>query len=806
MTRPIVEVAFGYSITSASPVWTDISRRVDVGTGIGIDRGAENELAETQGGTATLKLDNSDGALTPDRAASPYFPNVKKNVPIRISVATLDSPVGSTPWALEQLADDFDDDKINLALWSQNYGAPVEGNGRARVPCKDGVFAGYQSARSWRLWGTHVAVKIATLPVANGGSECTAGVFVNSGTDGTRMGIEYSAVTGQLRLVSDVLYFDAGATVLTYSPALHGWWRMREAGGSLFWETSADGHTWVVRRTLTTPAWVGTDVVTYSLEAHRAGGVDDFAEYEIVGATVQERFYGMVNNWPTEWKGLYATSTVNCSDVFKWADLEELLPMLSQEVLLDRPACYFPLTEPAESTSVGDLSGTAGIGTLSITQAGVGGTLEFAAGTGPNELPCPVFTPASTSAGKYLTGDMGQTFVDANMFFRVRAEAWFSTSTSGRVLMSVASPDASTRVVILLESGTGKLTMEKDQGGFGVQTYVWPTPNLADGVRHHMVYSEFTNDLYIDGVNYSLSSFNGSDLRMLTIGGYAGTRLWAGTIAHVAVYLRSVTALELAAHNTTGTTAHVGEAANVRMARLADYIGLPISTQGGVFDPMASQALLGSSALTHMREVETTESGKLIASRGEARLIFQSRDVRYNPTPSLSLAHSDLETDNVKLAHDDQKMVNAVTASRPGGATQRITSQSAVDTYGPKPRTLDLLKTTDNSVADAAHWLVSRYSDPPPEIRQVPVEAFTLPLATYRALLAADVSTVIGLTGLPSQAPGATATVVVEGYSERITQNQHHIDFHTSRAQTDSVWVLDDPTYSVLGSTTRLAY
>lgn len=123
-----------------------------------------------------------------------------------------------------------------------------------------------------------------------------------------------------------------------------------------------------------------------------------------------------------------------------------------------------------------------------------------------------------------------------------------------------------------------------------------------------------------------------------------------------------------------------------------------------------------------------------------------------------------------------------------------------------KQQDLQLLKNTDNNAADAANWLVSRYADPPPEVRQIPVEAYSMPVATYRALLDADVSTVIGLTGLPDQAPASTATAIVEGYTERIGLWQHHLDFHTSRADTDNVWVLDDATYSVLDSTTRLAY
>jgi hypothetical protein len=808
VTRPIVEIAFGYSLTSASPVRTDITQYVDLAeSGISTSRGAQDELSETQPGTATLTLDNSDGRFTAARTTSAYYPSVKKNVPIWVSIATMDVATGAAPWPIAQLSDDFDDGRINAALWTTAGGA-TETNGRMRLPVTPGVTSRYTSNRAWTLPGSKLTAKLCTIPAAGGSSSASLSMYVYSQTSGTRFRWQYNALTGQLLALNEVASSDASPTSLTYSPVDHAWLRIREASGTVYFETSPDGFGWTVRRSLATPVWVASDQVQAEFAAFRSGGVADFAEWDLVGAEVWPRFYGMVNEWPLEWEGLNSKVTIPCTDAIKWTGInKELRPMLVEEILLDRPTAYYPLSEPADSTTAGDLSGTSGVGTLSIVQAGSGGTLIFDSGTGPSDdLGCPTFTPASISAGKYLTADLGQGFVDANLNFRVRAEAWFTTSTNGRVLMALASADLGTKMVVLLESGTGKLVVEKDQNAAGTQTYTFATPNLADGALHHFVYNEFANELYVDGVLYTLSAFNGTDLRTLTVGGFANTRLWAGTIAQVAVYCRSVTSAELVTHYTTGTTEHIGEAADVRMARLASYVGLTVTAQGSPFDAMASQKALGQEALTHMRQIETTESGKLLASRSDPSLVFQSRGLRYNPVPAISLEYADLETNGVKYADDDQKMINIVEASRQGGATQRIINQDAVSTYGPYKQTLDLFKNSDNSVTDAANWLVSRYSDPPPEIRQVPVEAYSMPLATYRALLAADVSTVLALTGLPDQAPAATATVTVEGYTETISLSRHLIDFHTSRADTDNVWILDDSTYSILGSTTRLAY
>ncbi|MGP4090191.1 carbohydrate binding domain-containing protein [Streptomyces sp. KR55] len=904
MARLIAEVAFGYSIISASPVWTDITRYVDQLAGVGIERGAHDELSQTESGTATLTLDNSDGRFTPERSG-PYSPNVKKNVPIRLRVVSADQNLITNPsfesgladWdktASPAIAQDATHVKHGSQAMRVTWGSPA---GQAVFTEVYGLDIGQTYTASAYVWvptgapavfpyilgmalgtastlndqwqrlvytftatdtqhrfliqtvgtptaGTQCwidAVQLwegsSPLPLnhlANGDFETSVSNWASSGTPvvarsttraqrgASSMQVTWGGIDGQT-VTSDAMVGLTIGQTYTFSayvwvPTGHSTVRLTQAGGaigadstlfdqwqriSVTFTATATSHQVRIR-----PSAIPTSGHQVWMDAAQVEeGSTPTAFTTLDGAQVHPRFVGMVNNWPVKWHGLQSKVTITCTDVFKWSDLEdELLPMLSQEILLDLPTAYYPLTEDAGAATAGDLSGTAAVGTLAVTQARSGGTLEFAADTGPNGLLAPVFTPASSSAGKYLSADLGPSFVAANESFRVRAEAWFSTSTNGRVLIGLASSDGATELVILLESGTGKLVVEKDQGAQGTQTYVFATPNLADGNLHHLVYNEFENVLYIDGVSYSLTAFNGTDLRLLTVGGYQGARLWNGTIAHVAVYCRSVTAAELAGHYTTGTTGHTGESAAARMARLASYVRLPVTTQGTVFDAMASQAQLGSSALTHMREVETTESGKLLASRSVVGLVFQSRDLRYNPTPAVSLAYADLETDDVALADDDQKMVNTVVASRPEGATQRIINQAALDTYGPKPRTLSLLKASDNSVADAANWLISRYSETPPEIRQVPIQAYSMPLATYRALLDVDVSTVLGLTGLPDQAPAPTATVVAEGYSERISESQHLLDFHTSRAQTDSVWVLDDPTYSVLGSTTRLAY
>jgi hypothetical protein len=91
-----------------------------------------------------------------------------------------------------------------------------------------------------------------------------------------------------------------------------------------------------------------------------------------------------------------------------------------------------------------------------------------------------------------------------------------------------------------------------------------------------------------------------------------------------------------------------------------------------------------------------------------------------------------------------------------------------------------------------------------PELREIPIEAYTLP--QYPDILDGEISDYFTVSDLPAESESTEQRVTIEGYAENIASESHVIKFRTSRSETDSVWVLDDIVYSVLGRTTRLAY
>ena len=138
-----------------------------------------------------------------------------------------------------------------------------------------------QASVNGTLWGTYTAGS-ATLSFSSAGGTVNYPSASTSATDGSvysqsSYSLAYSSCYAQIRAVPSAAtaadgilsigpnsnnllrwvieggtlfaqYFVAGATTtvtsVTYSAVTHRWWRIRESGGTCYWDTSADGITW----------------------------------------------------------------------------------------------------------------------------------------------------------------------------------------------------------------------------------------------------------------------------------------------------------------------------------------------------------------------------------------------------------------------------------------------------------------------------------------------------------------------------------------------------------------------------------
>lgn len=220
-------------------------------------------------------------SLIASRPVVQMGPNRGNALPVRTPPQTVGDDIAVIGLALSSLVDNFGDNAVDTAIWVNSFGTYSETGGRARVSCDAGYNA-YSSGLTYTLAGSSVYLR-AYPPAAGGATtEAWAQVLIKSDVGGTDLGFELRTLTGELVMFSRTGYFDAGAVAITYSPTDHAWLRIRETGGTVYWDTSPDATTWTNQRTLASPAWVNAADLEFQLIAHRSDGTNDYAEFDNV--------------------------------------------------------------------------------------------------------------------------------------------------------------------------------------------------------------------------------------------------------------------------------------------------------------------------------------------------------------------------------------------------------------------------------------------------------------------------------------------------------------------------------------------
>lgn len=89
--------------------WVNVTAYVRVSQGIRIQRGRQDEQAQPQAATCTLTLDNADGRFSPRYTSGAYYPYLKRNTQLRVSVYLDDGSTTIRFWgAVPSWPVDFD--------------------------------------------------------------------------------------------------------------------------------------------------------------------------------------------------------------------------------------------------------------------------------------------------------------------------------------------------------------------------------------------------------------------------------------------------------------------------------------------------------------------------------------------------------------------------------------------------------------------------------------------------------------------------------------------------------------------------
>lgn len=161
-------------------------------------------------------------------------------------------PALSAMVSLQSIVDDFNDGVKDTAKWT--YSSLVtESGGLLRIPANTDPRGSYEQVRSVAtsdLRGSSATVRVTRVP--DGASSEVWLDLAQSTDNSSKVSIIY---TGGIIQFRESVQGRTDVTNLTYSATSHAWWRIREAAGVTYWETSPDGSAWTVRKQKPTAAF-----------------------------------------------------------------------------------------------------------------------------------------------------------------------------------------------------------------------------------------------------------------------------------------------------------------------------------------------------------------------------------------------------------------------------------------------------------------------------------------------------------------------------------------------------------------------
>lgn len=388
--------------------------------------------------------------------------------------------------------------------------------------------------------------------------------------------------------------------------------------------------------------------------------------------------------------------------------------------------------------------------------------------------------------------------------------------------------------------------------GNGQQTPAVAGAAYLDGISHHFVgtfslaSNAYTINLYVDGVligtksgtattDYGASNLDGR-LTYIDLFGQETFPFVAfsinaginGVMSYMALWARTLTAAEVATLTAAGK-GYPNENSGTRVARylaLSGYVG-PTDIAQGMTTMGVSTLGLNTAALGVIQSTQDTEFGNFYESH--YGVAFRGRNARY-----LALTPSYVFGENVAAGEypylmdllydfDPTYVANNATITRSGGivAYAQDSTFASQRRYGPKPFTRTVGGNSDNEAQDMANYVIANYS----QSRQR-LAVLTFDLAATRGVTASpdgtlwymglklEIGTRVTVKRRAKAANnGAGLTLSGDYFIEAITPQGINLEAGTYRLQlllspvpTTQAWILEDPTYSVLNSTTIPAF
>lgn len=771
-----VEVAFTTAPSSTTPAWEDVTTYVQHEAGIGIERGRSEELSDVQPSQCKILLENSDGRFTPAKTDGAYYPNVKKGRRIRALATTFPNT-------------SFETDTTG---WSGTQATLA----RVTTPVRSGSGALQLTATAASPYSADTPTGTSGQPVVAGAAYVLCGWF-------------RTAVTSRSCSMRVDWYTDAGALISGESTATVA--------------SSTSAYTAAEARVVA-PATAAYAAIR-AIIGNGAIGELHYVDFAMLATA---RFSGYVDDWSVTWPGVvpsFATCAVSASSrMAKLGRGSELRSIVEEEILLDEPVAHYPLSEASGAVSAADVTGDSN-GTLTRRTIGAGGgTLAFGSEGGPEtDTLTALSVTNSAGAGRYLRGPL-EGFTDPRNFTLAVFHSTSASNDSG--IMCAVMQDGFVEAVggnndgfiVLSTTGanpdlTGGWSLSDALAG-SITIFQDVVEGVSDGELHHCALTGdgTTLRMFYDGAVQTdtdpIPAGTWTPATLSIAGVDYGATVGEGVFAHVVLFDSKLDDARIAAHAEAGLTGFAGETCAERLTRYATYARIPASEtsfETGELPDLAHIDTTGKTALACMREVEQAEGGVLFDA-ADGVLTFHARSHRYAQASAFTVPAAKVVTPLAPVL-DDQFLVNDMTATGSAGVVARVTDAGSIEDYDAYKQTMELATSNADEPFQAASWRVGRYADPSVRVPSIEVHLNKADANLTAAMLGAEIGTRFTVTGLSAaNAPATSMDLIVEGVSERIDAMEHRITLRTSPAELFDVWILEDATYGVLDSTTRLAY
>jgi hypothetical protein len=525
-----------------------------------------------------------------------------------------------------------------------------------------------------------------------------------------------------------------------------------------------------------------------------------------VGQAASVRFVGFVEEWPLEWDGGTTTSWVKIVAYSRMARIGASTPLRGnvkeQYLEASNVTAYWPLDDPQGSLTAAPLYGTTTLTTSSIASQFTGVTLRLPGDPSVTGLSSGynygMTSPDASFSLSQAGGDIvGECFV-SNHGGSVAESVWlFGFTTSAGYLVVFAEADN-----VPMKYGSGATNSSTKPLGVD-PTHVAVVLSRSGGNNTASLY---INGALVHSVTAAETSLTATRLFLSASRESSASRDSDVVISHL---MLSRDTAGIAERARAGLTGFAGESAGARITRLARWAGIG-ATEVSVDSGKTVGALdtNGVPAVEAMRAVASADGG-ILFDAADGTLTFRSSASRYHSAAAaltLSAALHQIEKDFAPKL-DRSTLVNEALVTSPGG-TASARDGASIAAYGYARSTPSVPSGTLADAAALAAWIVSLYGEPAARVPRLTFDLLTLSAADQTDAFTLAIGSLVGVTGLPSQAASASFDFFVEGYTETIGPESYWFALNVSPSFDlyDDTWILGDATYGVLDSTTKPGY